>query len=323
MRVGRPGRAVAQRVRGPRRRGRRAAGGARARHRAGGPRRQRRRLAARRRRGDRRRTGRSACRRRSSPSIVAWIPAARHLDAQVARALGGDRVVRRRRVQRRPHGAARGRPRRRRRRGARVATADRLHQDARFAAFPPSHAALADGLTAGAWCGWLSGSGPTVALLCDPAEGRRRSPPPCPPTATPSSCAIASNGATVGSDPSCSRSAGRSRGQNRRAGRGGGPGREPRRRGRGGVGGRGSAASGGGAGSAPAVEPATRTSTRRAWSITQVTSPRRDLEAPAGAQRLHLPRARLIAPSSADRRSRAVAASSKRWPAASVRHALA
>ena len=51
-----------------------------------------------------------------------------------------------------------------------VATADRLHQDARFAAFPPSHAALADGLDAGAWCGWLSGSGPSVALLCDPAD---------------------------------------------------------------------------------------------------------------------------------------------------------
>ena len=50
--------------------------------------------------------------------------------------------------------------------------ADRLHQDARFAAFPPSHAALADGLAAGAWCGWLSGSGPSIALLCDPADAK-------------------------------------------------------------------------------------------------------------------------------------------------------
>ncbi len=53
-----------------------------------------------------------------------------------------------------------------------VATADRLHQDARFASFPPSHAALADGLAAGAWCGWLSGSGPSIALLCDPSDAK-------------------------------------------------------------------------------------------------------------------------------------------------------
>ena len=50
------------------------------------------------------------------------------------------------------------------------ATEDRLHQDARFAATVPSRRALADGLEAGAWCGWLSGSGPAVALLCDPAD---------------------------------------------------------------------------------------------------------------------------------------------------------
>jgi homoserine kinase len=47
---------------------------------------------------------------------------------------------------------------------------DRLHQDLRFAAAIPSRTALADGLEAGAWCGWLSGSGPTVAFLCDPAD---------------------------------------------------------------------------------------------------------------------------------------------------------
>jgi homoserine kinase len=55
----------------------------------------------------------------------------------------------------------------------RVATEDRLHQDARFAAFPPSHDALSAGLDADAWCGWLSGSGPSVALLCAPAEAAR------------------------------------------------------------------------------------------------------------------------------------------------------
>jgi homoserine kinase len=48
------------------------------------------------------------------------------------------------------------------------ATADRLHQDVRLVSSPLSHDALAAGLEAGAWCGWLSGSGPTVALLCAP-----------------------------------------------------------------------------------------------------------------------------------------------------------
>ena len=52
----------------------------------------------------------------------------------------------------------------------RTATEDRLHQDVRFSATVPSRQALAVGLDAGAWGGWLSGSGPSVALLCDPAE---------------------------------------------------------------------------------------------------------------------------------------------------------
>ena len=51
----------------------------------------------------------------------------------------------------------------------RAATEDRLHQDLRFAAATSSRRALAAGLEAGVWGGWLSGSGPTVALLCDPA----------------------------------------------------------------------------------------------------------------------------------------------------------
>jgi homoserine kinase len=52
----------------------------------------------------------------------------------------------------------------------RTATEDRLHQDRRLAATAPSRRALSTGLDVGAWCGWLSGSGPTVALLCDPDQ---------------------------------------------------------------------------------------------------------------------------------------------------------
>jgi homoserine kinase len=52
----------------------------------------------------------------------------------------------------------------------RVATEDRLHQDRRLVVAAPARAALAAGLEAGAWCGWLSGSGPTVALLCAPDD---------------------------------------------------------------------------------------------------------------------------------------------------------
>lgn len=49
-----------------------------------------------------------------------------------------------------------------------VATADRLHQDTRLAALDGSRRALAAGLAAGAWCGWLSGRGPSVVLLAEP-----------------------------------------------------------------------------------------------------------------------------------------------------------
>jgi len=52
----------------------------------------------------------------------------------------------------------------------REATADRLHQDLRMAEAEPARHALKAGLDAGAWCGWLSGSGPTVALLCAPGD---------------------------------------------------------------------------------------------------------------------------------------------------------
>lgn len=46
------------------------------------------------------------------------------------------------------------------------ATDDRIHQSVRLATIPGAAEALAAGVGAGAWCGWLSGSGPTVAWLC-------------------------------------------------------------------------------------------------------------------------------------------------------------
>jgi homoserine kinase len=55
----------------------------------------------------------------------------------------------------------------------RVAMDDRLHQRARLVELPGSAEALAVGVEAGAWAGWLSGSGPTVAFLCAPAEASR------------------------------------------------------------------------------------------------------------------------------------------------------
>lgn len=48
------------------------------------------------------------------------------------------------------------------------ATADRLHQASRLAAIDGASQMLAAGLAGGAWCGWLSGSGPTLAFLCPP-----------------------------------------------------------------------------------------------------------------------------------------------------------
>jgi homoserine kinase len=44
---------------------------------------------------------------------------------------------------------------------------DRLHQADRLPAIPGASDALVAGVDAGAWCGWLSGSGPTVGLLTD------------------------------------------------------------------------------------------------------------------------------------------------------------
>jgi len=52
-----------------------------------------------------------------------------------------------------------------------AATEDRLHQELRFVAAEASKAALESGIDAGAWCGWLSGSGPTVAFLTEAGRG--------------------------------------------------------------------------------------------------------------------------------------------------------
>jgi homoserine kinase len=52
----------------------------------------------------------------------------------------------------------------------RTATQDRLHQPQRLAEVPESARALDAALEAGAWAAWLSGSGPTVAALCESAD---------------------------------------------------------------------------------------------------------------------------------------------------------
>ncbi len=48
------------------------------------------------------------------------------------------------------------------------ATDDRLHQSARLASIDGANEAIASATSAGAWCGWLSGSGPSVAFLASP-----------------------------------------------------------------------------------------------------------------------------------------------------------
>lgn len=53
------------------------------------------------------------------------------------------------------------------------AVRDRIHQDIRFGLAPACRDALEAGLAAGAVCGWLSGSGPTVAFICAKGDGAR------------------------------------------------------------------------------------------------------------------------------------------------------
>ena len=54
----------------------------------------------------------------------------------------------------------------------RSATTDRLHQDIRLAAAPESRRAMDAAVDAGAWCSWLSGSGPTIAAMAAPAQAK-------------------------------------------------------------------------------------------------------------------------------------------------------
>lgn len=52
----------------------------------------------------------------------------------------------------------------------RTATRDRLHQDRRLEATPSSKEAFEAALATDAWCAWLSGSGPTIAVMCHPSD---------------------------------------------------------------------------------------------------------------------------------------------------------
>jgi homoserine kinase len=52
----------------------------------------------------------------------------------------------------------------------RHATEDRLHQPTRLAATPVCASAIDAALDAGAWAAWLSGSGPTIAAMCEPGS---------------------------------------------------------------------------------------------------------------------------------------------------------
>ncbi len=54
-----------------------------------------------------------------------------------------------------------------------IATQDRLHQDSRFSKAPDSKLALQAVVDAGAWCAWLSGSGPTIAAMVDRDSAQR------------------------------------------------------------------------------------------------------------------------------------------------------
>ena len=55
----------------------------------------------------------------------------------------------------------------------RIATQDRIHQNIRLANAPSSKAALEAALNTAAWCAWLSGSGPTIAVMCAKSDARQ------------------------------------------------------------------------------------------------------------------------------------------------------
>jgi len=78
----------------------------------------------------------------------------------------------------------------------RHATQDRIHQPSRFLASPASQLAYDVALAGGAWCAWLSGSGPTVAALCA-AELADQLAASLPTDGTAKVLRIAHGGATV------------------------------------------------------------------------------------------------------------------------------
>lgn len=53
------------------------------------------------------------------------------------------------------------------------ATEDRLHQARRLEGLPGTARALSAAREAGAWCSWLSGSGPSAAALCEPTVAQK------------------------------------------------------------------------------------------------------------------------------------------------------
>lgn len=100
------------------------------------------------------------------PAVVVWIPSFVTKTDESRRALGGpvpfaDAVFNVGRVAMLVGALAAGDVD-----ALRMATQDRLHQPSRLAAAGPSAAAIDAALAAGAWCSWLSGSGPTVAAMC-------------------------------------------------------------------------------------------------------------------------------------------------------------
>ena len=52
------------------------------------------------------------------------------------------------------------------------ASEDRMHQEIRLESLPDTAVAMQAARDAGAWCSWLSGSGPTAAALCEPANAQ-------------------------------------------------------------------------------------------------------------------------------------------------------
>jgi homoserine kinase len=104
------------------------------------------------------------------PAIVVWIPSFVTKTDESRRALGGevpfaDAVFNIGRVAMLVGALAAGDVP-----ALRLAVQDRLHQPVRFAGAAPSRAAVDAAMDAGAWCSWLSGSGPTVAAMCAVAD---------------------------------------------------------------------------------------------------------------------------------------------------------